>query len=422
VAVASTRSVLGELREAIRGGALTALPDVGSRVDERASTLLNGGIRPVINATGIVLHTNLGRAPWSPEACAAALRVAQGYCDLEIDLATGERGGRTAGVERLICHLTGAESALVVNNGAAALLLALSGLAAGREVVVSRGESVEIGGSFRVPDVVSSGGARLVDVGTTNRTRIDDYAAAIASTTAVLLRVHPSNFRLIGFAESPSRRELVALARSRGVAVVEDLGSGYLGPEGEEPSVPQAVADGVDVAVFSGDKWLGGPQAGLIVGRAQPLRVLRHHPLYRALRVDKVTIAALEATLALHASGRPTAVAAMADLPLDALVDRARWLADRLARFGVPSEATETTAYLGGGSWPGQEIASMGVRCEVAHPDRWAKALRSGDPPVVARVRDGALWLDVRTLTEEQLTIVADRLALVARDGYVGDR
>jgi L-seryl-tRNA(Ser) seleniumtransferase len=336
------------------------------------------------------------------------MRVA-GACDLELDLEAGERGGRLRGVTAQLRHLTGAEATVVVNNCAAAVLLGLTALARGREVIVSRGELVEIGGSFRVPEVIASGGARLVEVGTTNRTRVADYARAITPETAVLLRVHPSNFRVTGFTEVPDRAELVALGRERGVPVLEDLGSGALAPIDREPSVREVVAAGTDLVFFSGDKLLGGPQAGLAVGRADLVERLRKHPLYRALRVDKVTLAALEATLGDHVAGRPTPVAAMIAAAPEALRARAERLRDAIGAGSVADE----TSVVGGGTLPGLELPTSVVRLDVARPDAFARTLRTGRPAVVPRVGGGAVLLDVRTVADEQVEPLARRVAAV---------
>jgi L-seryl-tRNA(Ser) seleniumtransferase len=418
VAVATIRSVLDGLRAQIAAGDLTVVPDVAERVVHEARMLLGGRLKPVLNATGIVLHTNLGRAPWSAEALEAARRVAAGYCDLELDLESGDRGGRLAGVEALLQHLTGAEAALVVNNCAAAVLLALTSLAARREVVVSRGELVEIGGSFRVPDVIASGGARLVEVGTTNRTRIADYEDVIGPNTAVLLSVHPSNFRVVGFVQSVPRSALVALAAARGLRVVEDVGSGSLGGREGEPSVREAVAAGVDLVLFSGDKLLGGPQAGLVVGRRDSVLAMRQHALYRALRVDKVTLAGVEATLALHAADRPTRVDAMIGATPWELAARAEDLAASLRASGVAVNRESDVAYVGGGALPGHELPAEVVVVACPRPDALAAALRHGDPPIVARVVRGALRLDPRTLRDDDLPVVARQVAAALRKEY----
>ncbi len=409
VAVGACRQVLDELRAEIAAG-LQQLPDVIERVVLRATLLDRGRLRPVINATGIVVHTNLGRAPWSDSARAAA-SAAMAYCNLEMDLQTGQRGGRLHGVQVLLQHLTGAESALVVNNCAAAVLLALTALARGREVVVSRGELVEIGGSFRVPDVIASGGAVLREVGTTNRTRVSDYADAIGPETAVLLRVHPSNYRVVGFTEEPSREGLVALGRAHGLPVIEDVGAGSLQGGFGEVSVREVVASGVDLALFSGDKLLGGPQAGVVVGRREVVGRLRCHSLYRALRVGKVTLAALEATLADHAAGRPVPVGSALEVNAAIIAARARALVAALAQVGVEARTEPSTSFVGGGALPGQGLPTVAVVVPCGRPDRVATVLRTGRPAAVARVHDGALWCDPRTLRDDQLEALAGRVA-----------
>lgn len=401
VVVVEARAALAELREGITRGEVTELPDVPARIAARVQRLLGGRVVPVINATGVVVHTNLGRAPWAPEAVEAAVR-AMGTCAVEVELTSGRRGGRGAGVEALVRHLLGAEAALVVNNNAAAVLLAITALAAGREVIVSRGELVEIGGSFRVPEVIASCGAVLREVGTTNRTRADDYARAIGPDTGALLGVHPSNFRITGFTERPDRVALGALARAHGVPFVEDLGSGALDDVGGEAGARRALAEGADLVTFSGDKLLGGPQAGLIAGRAALVGRLRAHPLYRALRVDKVTLAGLEATLALHASGRDTPVSAMLTLSADVLRDRAERLIARLRASGVRCSLAEDHGVVGGGSLPG-EVLPGPVVVLAGPPEPLAAALRTGLPAVLARVADGAVRLDVRTVPDDLL-------------------
>jgi L-seryl-tRNA(Ser) seleniumtransferase len=413
--VGAARQVLDELRTEVRAGKRADLPDPVPLVLDRARILGRGRLVEVLNATGVVIHTNLGRAPWSEAARAAAMRVA-GYCDLELDRASGTRGGRLSGLRAQIRHLTGAESAVVVNNNAAAVMLVLTAFAAGREVVCSRGELVEIGGSFRVPDVIASGGARLREVGTTNRTRVGDYRAAIGPDTALLLKVHPSNFRVTGFTEAPAREELVALARERDLLVVEDLGSGALEDRPGEPSVGSVVRSGVDLVCISGDKLLGGPQAGIVLGRADLCERLRKHPLYRALRVDKVILAALEATLGDHASGRAPPVVAMLREPVEAVRERAERLRVELRRHEVDGDVVEAPAVAGGGSLPGEELPSAAVRVRVRAPDAFATALRLGDPAVVARVQDGAIWLDTRTVRDDQVGRLAAAVARVARE------
>ncbi len=401
----------------------TQVPDAAALL-RRARQALEAADRPalrrVINATGIVLHTNLGRAPLAPEAAEAVAAVARGYCNLEYDLAAGARGSRTQGVEPLLCQLTGAEAALAVNNNAAAVLLALSALAAGGEVLVSRGELVEIGGGFRVPDVIRQGGARLVEVGTTNKTRLADYRDVITSDTRVLLKIHQSNFRMVGFTEDTPLAELAALARDAGLLLVHDLGSGALAapplpgptppgptppgptPSGPEPTVPQAVAAGADVVAFSGDKLMGGPQAGLLVGRAAAIEPMRRHPLLRALRLGKLSLAALEATLRLHRDRGPATLPVPRAMGQGREVLRAR--AERLARaLGPPAAVRATTGFAGGGALPGEAIGSAAVALPGHAPDQLAARLRAGRPAVVGRIADGCLLLDVLAVDDSEL-------------------
>lgn len=359
-------------------------------------------LRRVINATGVVLHTNLGRAPLSPRAAEAAARLAQGYVNLELDLETGERGERAAGIAGPLRALTGAEAAVAVNNNAAAVLLMLTALAKGREVVVSRGELVEIGGGFRVPEVIASGGARLVEVGTTNRTRARDYAAAIGPETAAILRVHPSNFRVVGFTESASRAELAELACERGILLLEDLGSGALVEGLGEPTVREVLAAGVDVACFSGDKLLGGPQAGVAAGRAELVAKLRRHPLYRALRLDRLVLAALEATLRDVEAGEDPPAVAMLRLSTRELKARAQGWVDRLRDAGVEATVLAGESMSGGGTVPGQGLPTWVAALHVGDPDATARALRTGEPAVMARVAEGRVLLDPRCVMPDE--------------------
>lgn len=412
VAVAAARQVVDEARAELLRGERVVPGGLQDRARQRAEQLARGRLQAVINATGVVVHTNLGRAPWSASARAAAARVA-GYCDLELELSSGQRGGRLRGVAAQLRELTGAEDALVVNNCAAAVLLGLTALARDREVIVSRGELVEIGGSFRVPDVIASGGAHLREVGTTNRTRVADFEAAIGPQAAVLLRIHPSNFRIVGFTEGPDRAELVALGRAHGVAVLEDLGSGSLDGALGETAVRDALAAGVDLVFFSGDKLLGGPQAGVVAGRREAVQKLRRHPLYRALRVDKVILAALEATLGDHLCGRPPPVLQMIGAAPGVLAARAQALVALLSARSIAASIVQDTGYVGGGALPGQGLEGPVVRIEVDAPERSARALRLGAPPVVARITRGGLQLDPRTLTDEQLEPLAERVAAV---------
>ena len=419
LAAGSARAVVDAARAAIGAGAAPPADFVQATLDhaeqQRALRL-----RPVINATGVVLHTNLGRAPLAPEAADAVSAVARSYSNLEMHLDSGERGGRLEGIQRRLRALTGAEDVIVVNNCAAAVLLALTALARDGEVIVSRGELVEIGGSFRVPAVVSAGGARLVEVGTTNRTRAADFAAAITEDTRVLLRVHPSNFRVLGFTERPDRAALVALARERGVVLVEDLGSGLLGAPPvagaglEAEGLDVTLQAGVDLVCCSGDKLLGGPQAGIIAGRRDVVRQLRAHPLYRALRCDKLVLAALEATLQMFAEGRGDAVPSRAMLGRSG--DELRAAAEALSRQIPGSRVEPDETFSGGGALPGWPLPAWVVVVPGGDPGDRCRRLRMGAPPVVARVARDALILDPRTVLPGQ----AAPLAAAVR-GILGD-
>ena len=351
-------------------------------------------LRRVLNATGVVVHTNLGRAPLAEEALERMREAAAGYSNLEYDLDEGARGSRQDHVAPLLCELTGAEAALVVNNNAAAVLLAVAALAEGRDVLVSRGELVEIGDGFRIPDVLARSGARLVEVGTTNRTRVEDYERALGDRTALTLRVHQSNFRIVGFTDSPDSGALARLAEERGVLLVDDLGSGVLPDIGDEPTVARSLAAGAHLVTFSGDKLLGGPQAGIAVGRAELVERLRRHPFHRALRADKLTLAALEGTLALYRSGKETPVLRMLAEPPEAVRSRA----ERLAEF-TGGRVEQTVARAGGGSLPTTDLESFACALE----ESLAEPLRRADPPVIGIVRDGVLLLDCRTLTDDEV-------------------
>ena len=363
----------------------------------------------VINATGVIVHTNLGRAPLAAVATARVAALASGYTNLEYDLAKGGRGRRDTHAERLICRLTGAEAAIIVNNNAAATLMSLAALGAGREVIISRGELVEIGGGFRVPDVMRQSGAILREVGTTNRTRVSDYAAAISDRTALLLRVHPSNFTIEGFTERPSLAELTALAKRFDLAMVEDLGSGYLGVPTElealrqEPSVADSVAAGVSLVMFSGDKLLGGPQAGVIAGTVEAVGLVRQHPLMRAVRADKMTYAALEATLEEYVSGRAARtvpVARMMTMTVDEIERRATSLAAALSNAGLQTEIIDGFSTIGGGSAPGSQLPTRLVTLTLPAA-RLDAALRATRPPVIARIEDDRVVIDLRTVAPD---------------------
>jgi L-seryl-tRNA(Ser) seleniumtransferase len=407
LATAAARSALGRAREAIRAGDEPG--DVVASARAELERLGAPGLRRVINATGVIVHTNLGRAPLAEAALARAIDVGGSYSNLELDLESGTRGSRQDHVADALCRLTGAEAALVVNNNAAAVLLALAALAAGGEVVVSRGELVEIGDGFRIPDVLAHSGAQMVEVGTTNRTRAADFERAIGPETALLLRVHQSNFRIVGFTESPTTEDLARVAHDAGLWLVDDLGSGSLADVGDEPTAASSVAAGADLVCFSGDKLLGGPQAGIVVGRRALTERLRRHPLQRALRADKLTLAALEGTLALHEdperARREIPVLRMLDEPLE----RVRERAERLAGL-VGGEVEETVARVGGGALPLAELPSAACAIE----EELAAPLRLGDPPVLGIVRDGRLLLDARTLAEPEVDEAA-RVVLRAR-------
>ncbi len=407
---AALRDVLDTVRQRIGRGELAAAPDIGA-ILAAAEAHLAQRARPallrMINATGIVIHTNLGRAPLAREAIAAASEIAAGYSNVEFDLAEGKRGSRTAGIEPLLRELTGAEGALAVNNGAAAILLALSALAHGGEVIVSRGELVEIGGGFRIPDVIRQGGARLVEVGSTNKTRLHDYRAAIGPDTRVLLKVHQSNFRTIGFTAETGIAELAGLAREHGLLVVADLGSGLVAPVPgmTEPTLAEALAAGADLVTCSGDKLLGGPQAGLIAGRAAAVDPLRHHPLLRAVRLDKLSLAALEATLMLHRDA-PERVPVLAMLRQDAATIQTR--AERLRVLVGAGEIVQSEGFAGGGALPEQRIESRALALFPPQgPDAAAATLRLGEPGVVGRISERRLLLDLLTVADSDLADLA---------------
>jgi L-seryl-tRNA(Ser) seleniumtransferase len=409
-AVTALRASVAARRAAVAAGEQASPADLGAEVERDAASRLAaaaaGTLRAVVNATGVVLHTNLGRAPLAEAAVARVAAIARGYATLEYDLAAGRRGSRAVHAERLLTAVTGAEAAVVVNNNAAGVLLALTAIAAGREVLVSRGELVEIGGGFRVPDVLAQSGARLRDVGTTNRTRLSDYTAATGAATALWLRVHPSNFRIEGFTERPALAPLVAAAHAAGVPVVEDLGSGNLDPATTwEPTVQGSLAAGVDLVCVSADKLLGGPQAGIVAGRAALVDRLRTHPLMRALRVDKLTYAALEATLVEHWAGRAhetVPVLRMLHLPLAAIRSRAEAMAARLTTGGWTAMVVAGESAVGGGSAPGVTLPTALVRVERPgwSADRLEAWLRERDMPVIARIQDDAVVLDLRTVAE----------------------
>ena len=373
-------------------------------------------LRPVINATGVVLHTNLGRAPLSDAAIDAVVAVARGYSNLEFDTTLGRRGDRYVHVEPLLAVLAGAEAALVVNNNAAAVLLVCSALAKDREVVISRGELIEIGGEFRIPDILESSGARLREVGTTNRTHGRDYDRAIGERTAFVLKVHPSNYRVVGFTTAPDVAELAAIAHGKGVPLVYDVGSGLVGRTfADEPVVGTAIADGADLVCFSGDKLFGGPQAGVVVGSAELVAPLRSHPLLRALRPDKMQLAALSATVAQYLHDAP------GDLPVWRMLDtdvavRARKLAKALSGAGYDAAVVDGESVAGGGSLPGHSVPTtlVRIRRDGTTAKLLAARLREADPPVVVRVEQGAVLIDLRTVMPDQDAVLVGALSALS--------
>ena len=418
--VEATRKVLQSLRERISGGSLANVsPEMLEKeILEEAEAATGFSLQPIINATGVILHTNLGRAPLAPEALAHLAQAAAGYSNLEYDLERGERGQRDVHTDRLFSRLLGAERALVVNNNAAAVLLALNTLAEGSEVIVSRGELIEIGDSFRIPDVCAKSGAVLREVGTTNRTRAGDYAAAINESTRVFLRVHPSNFRIVGFTERPGLGELAELAHQHNLILMEDLGSGCvvdLAAYGVRDELPagQSLQAGADVVTFSGDKLLGGPQAGILVGKRKPLENIRTNPLFRALRVDKLTIAALEATVSIYLQGRLDAIPAlrMMRLSKEAIALRAERLAKRIsARPGFTAVLRDGESVIGGGSTPGQtlETSLVAVRHCQHSAAKLEDTLRRHKPAILGRVEQDEFIMDLRTVGEDQDEQIAE--------------
>ncbi len=426
--VAALRSAIEALRSratASPTGLEAAVEGLGRDVAERLDAARRPSLRPVLNATGVVVHTNLGRAPLSPEAAARVAEIAASYSNLEYDLERGARGDRETHAESRLRALLGVEATVVVNNCAAAVLLAVNTLADGREVLVSRGELVEIGGSFRIPDVLRKGGARLREIGTTNRTRLADFRAALSPETGMILKVHQSNFRIVGFTEAPSLDELAGLAREAAIPLVEDQGSGLLEPLpgglASEATVVQALRGGADVVTFSGDKLLGGPQAGLVAGRRNLVERMRKNPLYRALRVDKMTVAALDATLVEHESGRAAAtvpVLRMIQAPLAEVRARAEAFARELAALApaLRPGLVDGESAVGGGAAPTVGVPTVTVALEPgpAGADALARALRAGSPPVVVRVAEDRLLVDLRTVRpDEEPTLLAALVAAV---------
>jgi L-seryl-tRNA(Ser) seleniumtransferase len=426
IARLARRAVEEARQEILDGSDSPSFEDVVARVNDLLGTHRTSLLQPVINATGVLIHTNLGRVPLGEEQVNAVRDVVQGYSNLEYDLAAGRRGDRYSHAGEVLATLTGAESALVVNNNAAAVLLVLSALCRDKEVIISRGELVEIGGEFRIPDVMELSGARLVEVGTTNRTHIADYERAITPNTAAIMKVHPSNFSVVGFTASVDAHLLAQLARGRGVQFLHDLGSGLVrGADliADEPLVQVASEDGADLVTFSGDKLFGGPQAGVIAGRKELVDLLRKHPLLRAVRVDKMTLAALEETAEAHLSQRTTELPLwqLATVPLSQLEERARAMASAISgaiEDAAKVEAIPSAAVWGGGSAPQAELPSWAVA--IMHPTRDPSeldtALRLGKTPVVGRVAEDRLILDLRTIFEQSDNLVTDLVVNALRE------
>ncbi|MDQ4065385.1 MAG: L-seryl-tRNA(Sec) selenium transferase [Actinomycetota bacterium] len=410
LAVTAARAAVEAARRLVEGGgAVPPFEEIVSDARRRLTADDQRGLQGVVNATGVLIHTNLGRAPLGGAQLDAVARVAGGYSNVEYDLVAGRRGSRYEHARRLLCAATGAESALVVNNNAAALLVTLAALCADKEVVVSRGELIEIGGEFRIPDVLTASGARLVEVGTTNRTHVADYERAITPETGALLKVHPSNYEVVGFTASVAARDVARLARGRAVCFIHDLGSGVLSGDvpwaPDDPAADVALEDGADVVTFSCDKLLGGPQAGVIAGRRELIDRIARHPLLRAVRVDKMTLAALEATLSLYIYGRVDEIPlyALANAPLAALEARSHAIAIEIEAL-AKVEVVATSATPGGGSAPGKTLPSCAVA--ITHPERSADEiaarLRTAAPPVVGRIEDDRVVLDLRAVFPEQ--------------------
>ncbi len=420
ILVEAARSTLDTARASLaQSGSAPDQHTLAQQVAAIADASLRPSLRPVVNATGIILQTNLGRAPLSSNAIEAMQRVSAGYSNLEFDLESGTRGSRTTHLNALLCRLSGAEAALAVNNNAAAMLLALSTCAQGREVIISRGQAVEIGGGFRIPDVLRQSGATLIEVGTTNRTYIHDYAQAISERTALLLRVHTSNFRLLGFVHETSLADLAALGHEHAVPLLDDLGSGSFLPTSSfgltaEPTVQESITAGAGLVAFSGDKLLGGPQAGLIVGRRDLIERLKRHPLARALRIDKATLAGLEATLLAYVRGT-----AQTEIPIWRMISAdltiLRQRAERIIQeAGVEAQVQFSTSAIGGGALPGASLPSVAITLAVAAPDVLASSLRTGHPAIVGRVEKGQLLLDLRSVLPEQDALLVEALTNLA--------
>ena len=421
--VDALRESLDDARQTIRAGG--DVPEADALIEATGKKLREWATprpHPIINATGVIIHTNLGRAPLSAKALEAMQNAAWGYSDLEYDLESGERGQRMSAVEDLLCRVTGAESALVVNNNAGAVLLVLMAHAKGREVVISRGQLIEIGGGFRIPEVLAQSGAKLVEVGTTNRTHRHDYEAALNENTAAILRAHSSNFRVVGFTAEVSIADLVEIGKPRDVPVIDDLGSGALLDTAayglmHEPMPQESLAAGAALVCFSGDKLLGGPQAGIVIGQHKYVELLKRHPLARALRADKLCLAALSATLTHYLkreAEQEVPVWRMISMPLDEIAKRAKQWARKLKQAGLKAEVIEGRSTVGGGSLPEETLPTWLVAIESDSPDVLAARLRCSEPPVIARIEEERLVLDPRTVMEgEEKALLGAAIAAV---------
>ncbi|MEO8706873.1 MAG: L-seryl-tRNA(Sec) selenium transferase [Kofleriaceae bacterium] len=420
--VEAARRAIGDRRAAILAGSTDAAIDPEA-VATAARALAGPALRRVINATGVVLHTNLGRSPLAEAARAAIDDIAGGYSNLEYDLATGERGSRHDHLRGVLRDLTGAEDAIVVNNNAAATVLGLAALATDREIIVSRGELVEIGGSFRLPEILTLSRGKLVEVGTTNKTHAKDYERAIGPATGLLLKVHRSNFAIVGFTSEVSVADLVAIGRARGIATMVDLGSGAAIDRAtqrawglpDEPTIAETLATGADLVTFSGDKLLGGPQAGILAGTHAAVEAARTHPLMRALRPDKLTLAALAATLALYKAGSLAAIPTprMLGATAEALREAADQLAALIGAVAVTVAVEACTSAVGGGAMPAAELGSWAITLTGRPADAIERALRAAATPVIARIADGRVWLDVRTIAAGEFPATASAVRAI---------
>jgi len=426
----AAKDVLGKLREGIRSGEINTVPEVADLAKSAihlATEQTNTGLRPVINGTGVILHSNLGRACLSKAAVEAVVKTAASYCTLEYDVGKGKRGNRTESVEKYLQEITDCEAAIIVNNNAAAVLLILFAIASDGNVIVSRGELVEIGGKFRVPDIIDRCGCYLLEVGTTNKTRTADYEVAIDGKTKAMLKVHSSNFKIVGFTESAPIEELSELGKKHNIPVIEDIGSGALinvGKYGlhDEPLVKESLKKGADIVSFSGDKLLGGPQCGIIVGKKEYIAEMRKHPLYRALRADKMTIAALEATLRVYAdvqvAEREIPVLSMLSQTKEILHSRAEALYEKIEELGGKVEIIETKSVAGGGSVPGLELDSYAVApIGAMSADKMEQILRGMHVPIIGRIESDRYFIDMRTVFEDDYDYIANAVAEITGHG-----